>query len=273
VSEIDIDGAEIAKWDHGVTKAVVELHRPIVKRYFRSEVHGLELLPSGGALVVLNHSGGQYAPLDWAMFAVDFYDKFGYERPIYALTHDLMFHGPTAQLLLHIGCIHATPDNAAKALRTGGVVLVFPGGDYDAYRPTLSENVIDFGGHTGYARTAIEAGVPIVPMVSIGGQENDVYLSRGTWLLRALRLKNLWHKVTRTDVMPITLGFPFGLNFIVSVNMPLPTKIVTQVLEPIDIAAEFGEDPDVDEVDAHVRHVMQKGLDELAAKRRFPILG
>ena len=55
--------------------------------------------------------------------------------------------------------------------------------------------------------------------------------------------------------------------------MPLPTKIVTQVLEPIDIAAEFGEDPDVDEVDAHVRHVMQNGLDELAAKRRFPIFG
>ena len=59
----------------------------------------------------------------------------------------------------------------------------------------------------------------------------------------------------------------------VPVNMPLPTKIVTQVLEPIDIVAQFGEDPDVDEVDAHVRHVMQRGLDELAAKRRFPILG
>jgi chemotaxis methyl-accepting protein methylase len=34
VTGTDIDGTEIAKWDHGVTKAVVELHRPIVKRYF-----------------------------------------------------------------------------------------------------------------------------------------------------------------------------------------------------------------------------------------------
>jgi len=273
VSETDIDGAEIAKWDHAVTEAVVGLLRPIVKRYFRSEVHGLDLLPRGGALVVSNHSGGQYAPLDWAIFAVDFYDKSGYDRPIYSLTHDLVFHGPTAQLLLHIGCIHATPDNAAKALRTGNLVLVFPGGDYDAYRPTLSENVIDFGGHTGYARTAIDAGVPIVPAVSIGGQENEIYLSRGTGLLRALGLTKLWHKLTRIDVLPITFGFPFGLNIAATVNIPLPTKIVTQVLKPIDIAAEFGDDPDVDEVDAHVRHVMQKGLDELAAKRRFPILG
>ena len=60
---------------------------------------------------------------------------------------------------------------------------------------------------------------------------------------------------------------------LIGINMPLPTKIVTQVLKPIDIVTQFGEDPDVDEVDVHVRRVMQKGLDELAAKRRFPILG
>ena len=66
------------------------------------------------------------------------------------------------------------------ALRAGAVVMVFPGGDYEVYRPTLSENVIDFEGRTGYVRTAIDAGVPIVPAVSIGGQENQFYLSRGT---------------------------------------------------------------------------------------------
>ena len=57
------------------------------------------------------------------------------------------------------------------------------------------------------------------------------------------------------------------------VNVPLPTKIVTQVLEPVDIVAEFGENPDVDEVDDHVRHVMQVALDELARERRLPVLG
>jgi 1-acyl-sn-glycerol-3-phosphate acyltransferase len=51
-------------------------------------------------------------------------------------------------------------------------VLVFPGGIYDAYRPTLAENVIDFNGRTGYVKCARDAGAPIVPAVSIGGQES-----------------------------------------------------------------------------------------------------
>ena len=199
--------------------------------------------------------------------------QLGYDRPIYFLAHDVMFHGPIAELLPRIGAIHANRGNAATALRAGAVVMVFPGGDYEVYRPTLSENVIDFEGRTGYVRTAIDAGVPIVPAVSIGGQENQFYLSRGIWLAQALRLDNFEHRFFRTNILPIAFGFPFGLSILVPVNMPLPTKIVTQVLKPIDIVAQFGEDPDVDEVDAHVRRVMQKGLDELAAKRRFPILG
>ena len=73
--------------------------------------------------------------------------------------------------------------------------------------------------------------------------------------------------------MPISFGFPFGLSLVIPPNIPLPTKIVMQVLTPIDIVAEFGENPDIDEVDAHVRHVMQRALDELAAERRLPVLG
>jgi 1-acyl-sn-glycerol-3-phosphate acyltransferase len=147
-------------------------------------------------------------------------------------------------------------------------VLVFPGGVYDAYRPTLTENVIDFNSHTGYVRTAVEAGVPIVPAVSIGGQESQLFLTRGTWLAKRLGLKRF-----RSDILPISLGFPFGLSVIVPPNLPLPTKIVMQTLEAIDVVTQFGENPDVDEVDSHVRSMMQTALDALARERRFPILG
>ena len=153
-------------------------------------------------------------------------------------------------------------------MHSGAVVLAFPGGDYDAFRPTLTQNVIDFDGRTGYVRTAIEAGVPIVPAVSIGGQETQLFVTRGIWLAKRLVLPRL-----RAEIMPLTIGFPFGMSVFFPANFPLPTKIIYQVLEPIDIVAQFGEDPDVDEVDAHVRSVMQTALDRLGRQRRFPVLG
>ena len=94
--------------------------------------------------------------------------------------------GPLDGWLRRLGVIEASRENAATALHSGAVVLVFPGGDYDSYRPTFSANTIDFNGRTGYVRTAIEAGVPIVPTVSIGGQETQLFLTRGNWWARKL---------------------------------------------------------------------------------------
>ncbi len=259
---------EVGTWDPGFTERLVTAVEPLARRWFRFEVRGLESLPpSGGALIVGNHSGGMLTP-DVRFFAAAFYRKFGYRRPLYTLGHDGMFVGPMSEWLGRLGVIRATSNNTARALRSGGVVLVFPGGIYDAYRPTLAENVIDFNGRTGYVRSAIEAQVPIVPAVSIGGQESQLFLTRGTWLAKRLGLSR-W----RSDILPITVGFPFGLSMIMPPNLPLPTKIVTEVLKPIDLAAQFGDTPDVTDVDAHVRSVMQTALDGLARKRRFPVLG
>ncbi|WP_156687404.1 lysophospholipid acyltransferase family protein [Mycobacterium sp. Marseille-P9652] len=268
MSVIDTD---VDKWDRGTTEHIVGLTRPIVKRYFRSEVRGLDRLPEGPSLVVANHSGGMLT-FDLSVFAVDYYDTYGYDRPLYALAFDTIFAGPAADFFRRTGVIRATRENAAKALDAGGVVLVFPGGDFDVYRPTLAETVVDFDGRTGYITTAQEAGVPIVPAVSIGGQESQLFLSRGQWLSRLLRLTKFERKFFRTNILPITFGFPFGLSVLAPMNMPLPTKIVTEVLEPIHLD-RVGIESDVKRLDAHVRWVMQRGLKKLASQRHFPILG
>ena len=263
------DTTELPEWDPEFTEKVAKTLGPIIKRYFRAEVRGMSSMPgAGGALVVSNHSGGMFTP-DVLVFAPAFYDEFGYDRPVYTLAHNGVFIGPMESWLLRVGVIHASRENAAKALRPGGVVLVFPGGDYDSYRPTFAENVIDFNGRTGYVRTAVEAGVPIVPTVSIGAQESQLFLTRGDSIARRLGLKRL----LRMEILPVSVGFPFGLSVIFPPNVPLPSKVVTQVLEPIDVIAQFGQAPDVDEVDSHVRQVMQTALDQLAGERRFPVLG
>src|SRR3954466_8448047 len=265
-------GDEISKWDPEFTRRVVGILRPVMKRYFRAEVRGSDHIPQvGGALLVSNHSGGQFS-LDVPILGIEYYDKFGYDRPIRTLAHDFLFTGPAADVLQRLGIIRATRTNADEALRLGDVVMVFPGGDYDACRPTSQQDVVDFNGRTGYVRAAIEAGVPIVPAVSIGGQENQLYLTRGTELVR--RLGGI-AKAARLTTIPVSLGLPFGLSLggLLPPNLPLPTKIVTQVLEPVDVTAQFGKNPDITVVDAYVRGVMQEALTELSRQRRLPILG
>jgi len=264
----EIDLSEMAKWDPGFTELLINAVTPAINRWFRSEVRGLESFPpTGGALLVSNHSGGALTP-DWNVLAPALYRKFGYDRPLYTLAHYGVFFTPFRAYLGRLGVIHASREAAAEALRSGAVVLAFPGGDYDAFRPTRKQNVIDFDGRSGYVRTAIQTGVPIVPAVSIGGQETQLFVTRGDWLARRLGLKRM-----RLEILPVTIGLPFGLTVFFPANMPLPAKVVYQLLEPIDITARFGKDADIHEVDTYVRSVMQTALDRLGRERRFPILG
>jgi 1-acyl-sn-glycerol-3-phosphate acyltransferase len=174
MSKADGDGFqvdEVSKWDPEFTQRVVGILRPVMKRYFRAEVRGSDHIPpAGGALVVSNHSGGQVS-LDVPILAVEYYDRFGYDRPFRTLAHDVLFTGPVAGLLQRLGIIRANRKNADEALLSGDIVVVFPGGDYDACRPTSDQGVVDFNGRTGYVRTAIETGVPIVPGFRSAGRK------------------------------------------------------------------------------------------------------
>jgi hypothetical protein len=55
--------------------------------------------------------------------------------------------------------------------------------------------------------------------------------------------------------------------------VPLPSKIELQVLDPIDLTARFGADPDADEVYDVVTGEMQDALDALDRGRGMPVVG
>ncbi|MBV8349903.1 MAG: glycerol acyltransferase, partial [Mycolicibacterium sp.] len=79
----EIDNSEIAKWDPHFTQLLINAVTPVIKRWFRAEVRGLESFPAdGGVLLVSNHSGGVLTP-DWNVLAPAFYGTFGYDRPLY----------------------------------------------------------------------------------------------------------------------------------------------------------------------------------------------
>jgi len=238
--------------------------------YFRGEVRGLGNIPEQGpVLLVGNHSGGNLTP-DTHVFTLAFCAYFGVERRFYQLAHNLVLSMPGLGSLRKFGTVAASPDNMAKALDSGAALLVYPGGDYEVHRPSWEGNRVDFDGRKGFIRQALKHDVPIVPVVSIGGQETALFLSRGERLARLLALDRMF----RLKVLPISLALPWGLNVgDLLGHIPLPAKITIEALPPVHLREEFGPDPDIDEIYDHVLRLMQETLDALAAERTLPVLG
>jgi 1-acyl-sn-glycerol-3-phosphate acyltransferase len=241
---------------------------PLLQLWFRPQIRGLDRIPADGpVLLVGNHSGGNVAP-DTLVFTAAFVRRFGAARPFFQLAHQLVVAAPWLGLLRRYGTVTPSPGNARAALDSGAAVLVYPGGDWEAHRPVWQGHRTDFHGRHGFVRLALETGAPLVPVVSIGGQETALFLSRGETLVRALDL----HRRLRLDVLPISVALPWGLDIgDVFGHVPLPAKITIEVLEPIDVAACFGADVDAayDAITARI----QATLDRLAAERRWPVLG
>src|SRR3954454_11379129 len=264
-----LDGDDLDAWDPEYIRRTLPLWRTGLGVYFRSEVRGLDNIPAEGpSLLVGNHSGGILI-VDTFIFASAFYDHFGVRRRFHQLAHDVAARWPGTGIS-RWGTVAASHENAQRAFDVGAPVLVYPGGDVETFRPSWHSDRVEFAGRKGFVRLALEAGVPIVPVVSIGGQETALFLTRAQHLARALRFDRL----TRVKVLPISIGPPFGVNVLdLPGRLPLPAKITTEVLPPIDLQTHFGPRPDTDAVYEHVTSVMQDALDRLSEERRLPVLG
>ena len=257
--------------DPDFIRATLATHSAANALYFRPKVRGLEYIPSEGpVLLVGNHSGGALI-VDTLAFAYAFYRHFGPDRRFHQLAHDLVFAVPgLAGLVQKYGTIPASPENAEQALAGGAALLVYPGGDFESFRPSWRSERVEFGGRSGFVRLALAQDVPIVPIVSIGGQETALFLTRGERLTRLLGLDRL----LRLKVLPVQIAPPFGLTVLdLPFRVPLPAQITIQVLPKLELRKRFGPKPSEDEVYAAITAEMQLALDELAAERDLPVVG
>ena len=239
--------------------------------YFAAEVHGMDRVPRSPVLLIGNHSGGIITPDTSAVYAA-WYRERGFEDPLMGLAFDGIYAVPGwRELMRKIGQMPASMDNAQAALGDGCSVLLYPGGTYEVFRPWKDRNRITFKGRKGFIRLALQAGVPVVPVVGHGGHETTIVLTRGGRLAKLLSLDKV-----RMDGAPLLFQLPWGISSPALPGVPLPAKITVQVCEPLDwsrFGPEDADDPDVlGQCYEETTSVMQATLDRLALENPQPLL-
>jgi 1-acyl-sn-glycerol-3-phosphate acyltransferase len=231
----------------------------VTQRWLNLHVEGHEHLTHGPRLYVANHNGGIMGP-DLFCTLSTLWRQLGAEAPLYAMAHDFAMRRlrPLGRLLQRVGAMRASRENAARVLERGGSVLVYPGGDVDAFRHFGLRHRVVFGRRSGFVRIAQQAGVPIVPIVAQGAHQSAIIFHEGEWLARTLGLTR-WSRLER---FPIALALPWGIApgpWMPYAPMPFPIRL--RVLPPTLVPPER---PPERVRDAIVSD-MQAAMDEMTA--------
>jgi 1-acyl-sn-glycerol-3-phosphate acyltransferase len=236
------------QWTKYVVGTVAMLHR----KYFRTEVHGVDKVPSGRVLLVANHSG--QVPIDGALIAAAMLMDAEPPRFVRAMVEKWAVSLPFISLFFtRVGQVVGVPENATRLLVQGEALLVFPEGargiakTFD-HRYQLTE----FG--LGFLRLAIETDTPIVPIAVVGGEEQYISVANVESLAKLLRMPAF-------PIIPQLL-FPGG-------QLPLPTKYRIWFGEPMRFTGDADDDDSVIEEKVWlVKQTIQSMLNRALKERK-----
>jgi 1-acyl-sn-glycerol-3-phosphate acyltransferase len=250
--------------DWGRSRRVLDAMEPLLDFYyrywFRVETEGIEHVPGeGGALLVSNHSGA--LPPDGPMIMQALRHEHPRSRPVYMLGEHWFKGYPGIGLLANkIGLVPAHPANAQRLLRDEQrLALVFPEGQKASRKLYWQRYRLRRFGRGGFVRTAIRAGVPIVPIAVVGAEEAMPIFAHVPLLQR----------LTGLIYFPINHAFPaFGLA---AGALYLPAKFRIRFMEPVDLSGYGPDDAEdvslVQTLAEEIRGRIQAELDAMLAAR------
>jgi 1-acyl-sn-glycerol-3-phosphate acyltransferase len=221
------------------------------RRYFRTEVHGIENVPPGRALLIANHSG--QIPIDGLILALTMFFDANPPRLMRAMVEKWMQTLPfVAPLIARLGQVVGVPDNCHRLLERDEVILAFPEGVKGIVKPyTRRYQLEEFG--QGFMRLALATRSPVVPVAVIGAEEQYISVGNLEWAARAIGLPAL-------PVVP-QLIVPGGL-------LPLPTKYRIYFGEPLKFEGDPADERLVSEHVWLVRQTVQRLLVHGLERRR-----
>ncbi len=229
----------------------------LYRNWFRVQARGVQHIPAdGAALIVANHSG--VLPLDAIMLQACVYAEHPRARNLRLLGADLVYTLPgLASLARRSGHTRADPAEAARLLSAGELVGVFPEGFKGTGKPFSERYRLQRFGRGGFARTAMQAGVPIVPCAIVGAEEIYPMIGNSERLAGLLNL----------PYFPLTPLFPW-LGPLGAV--PLPSNWIIEFSPPVDGGGPPEAEPAeqaVAELADQVRATIQMRLEALVAER------
>jgi 1-acyl-sn-glycerol-3-phosphate acyltransferase len=251
--------------DWGRSERVYRLMEPVLNFYyrywFRVEVEGIENVPAaGGGLLASNHSGA--LPPDAPMIMQAIRNEHPSPRPLYMLgEHWFKAYPGVGMLANKIGLVAAHPANAHRLLRDEGrLVLVFPEGQKGSRKLFWQRYKLRRFGRGGFVRTAIRAGVPILPVAVMGAEEAMPIFAHVPLLQR----------LTGLIYFPINHAFPhFGP---LAGAMYLPAKFRIRFLEPVRFERHGPSAADdvafVQQVADDIRARIQDALNSMLGQRQ-----
>ena len=137
---------------------------PVMKVLHRPSLKGEEHLPAEPYLLVGNHPT-TLGITDFPVFAALCAERFGATRRLAGFAHYTFFHAwPLSWLFPEIGAVPSTYEGAEHAIAEKAALIVFPGGDHEAFRPFWRADKVDLAGRLGFLRIARKAWLPVVPM-------------------------------------------------------------------------------------------------------------
>lgn len=178
-------------------------------RYHQAKLSGAAQVPEGPALLVGNHG------------------LYGYDTPVFfyllhaatgryplGLADHAFFKIPLVRTVLPwLGGLRGTRDEALRALSARNLVVCYPGGAREVFKPPEARYRLRWETSLGFARVAAHAQVPVVPFAGAGVDDTFVVLDKSRYAV----------KLAANPKYTLPVGLP----------LPLPTRMHFRIGTPV----------------------------------------